>query len=260
MADENNKSQKRAVDDAGIRLAPAPIKNSGYHVMPSVVQDFIITPHIVVDEPEDDGQPKASTENDFQPKKQDISKRWKRRKRAKNMVVGLVMFVVTVAVVLPYILGTVGVWLDDFAFRYVPRDFSAINNIVRAFKLTASFGWKGAEVKAIWVNAVPDLILLLGIIFLASNLLKSLFAMIGSVKPINYTEGAVVYLFTVLAVFIAALVGAEKIGVSKIDFVQDFIHGYKTSELFSLVIFAVGYFVVSFICTRVDADKYGYMK
>lgn len=261
MADANNKNKNRGVDDAGIRLAPTPIHNSNYHVMPTVMQEFVITPRIEVEEPDRGEQTReTTTANDFQPRKEDISKKWKRRKRTKNMIIGAIMLIVTLLVVLPYVLGAVGVWLEDFPFRYVPKQFGAIHNIVEAFKFTASNGWKGAEVNSVWVATVPDLILLVGIICLAVNLIKSLIAVIATYKPIKFTVGATVYLFTVLAVFIASLVGAETIGIEKIDFMRDFINGYKTSELFSLIVFAVGYFAVSMVCTLVDADKYGYLR
>ncbi len=261
MADVKNNNKNRGLDDAGIRLAPTPIHNASYHVMPTVMQEFVIAPRIEIDETVEGEAPStASTANDFQPKKEDISKKWKRRKRAKNMVVGVIMFIITAAVVLPYVLGAVGVWLEDFPFRYVPKDFGAIHNIVETFKFTAEHGWVGAEVHGAWVMAVPDLILLLGLVFLALNMFKALFSMLGTVKPVKYTGNAVVYLFCVLAVFIASLVGASTVGIEKIDFIKDFIHGYGTSELFSLVVFATGYFLVSFICTSVGGDKYGYLR
>lgn len=59
--------------------------------------------------------------------------------------------------------------------------------------------------------------------------------------------------------FITSLVGAEAVGIEKIDFINDFIRGFKTSELFSLVVFAAGYFIVSLICTLIDSDRYGYL-
>lgn len=260
MADVNNKNRNRGVDDAGIRLAPTPIHNASYHVMPTVMQEFVITPRIEIEEQEGEAARNLSTANDFQPKKEDISKRWKRRKRAKNMIVGVIMLVVTAAVVLPYILGAVGVLLEDFPFRYVPIRFGALRNIVDAFKTTAGLGWKGEAVKAVWLSAIPDIILLLGILFLAFNLFKSVIALLGSVRPIGYATNATVYLFTVLAVFIASLVGASAIGIEKIDFIGDFIKGYKTSELFGLVVFAVGYLIVAVVCTVIDSDKYGYMR
>ena len=85
MADEKFKIKNRGVDDAGIRLAPTPIHNSSCHVMPTIKQEFVITPRIEVEEQEDNEfSREASTANDFQPKTEDISKKWKRRKRSKN--------------------------------------------------------------------------------------------------------------------------------------------------------------------------------
>lgn len=261
MPEVKNKNKNRGVDDAGIRLAPTPIHNSDYHVMPTVMQEFVIAPRIEVDSPDSgDFTRETTTANDFQPKKEDISKKWKRRRRSKNMIIGVIMLIITILVVLPYILGAVGVWLNDFPFRYVPRQFGAIRNIVEAFKFTADCGWKGEAVKQIWVMNVPSIILLLGIICLASNIIKSFLSILVAHKPVKYTADATIYLFTVLAVFIIALVGASSIGVEKINFVNDFIRNFKTSELFSLVIFAAGYFIVSLICTLVGEDKNGYLR
>lgn len=260
MADDKIKNKNRGVDDAGIRLAPTPIHNSSYHVMPTVKQEFVIVPRIEVEkEEEEENIRESTTANDFQPRTEDISKKWKRRKRTKNMLIGAIMLIVTAVMLLPYILGAAGVWLEDFPFRFVPRQFGAIHNIVEAFKFTASMGWKGSEVNAVWINCVPSLVLILGIFFLAINLFKSLFSIVATYKPVKYTSGAVIYFVTVLAVFVASLVGAEAVGVAKIDFMTDFIRGYQSSELFSLIVFSAGYFVVSLICTLIDSDRYGYL-
>lgn len=262
MSDESIKSKNRGVDDAGIRLAPTPIRNSSYHVMPAIKQEFVITPRLEVEEQEsaDDYERRTNTANDFQPKTEDMSKKWKRRKRGKNMIIGVIMLLFTAVMLLPYILGATETWLDKFPFRFVPRQFGALHNIIEGFKLTASWGWNGDAVSALWILEIPSIILMVGFVFLAINLVKSVFSVLGTYKPIKYTVGASVYLFAVLAVFIASLVGAETIGIQKISFMRDFIHGYKTSELFSLVVFAVGYFALSLICTLIDSDKYGYLR
>lgn len=262
MSDENIKSKNRGVDDAGIRLAPTPIRNSSYHVMPAVKQEFVITPKLEIEEQEsrEDYERRTNTANDFQPKTEDMSKKWKRRKRTKNMIIGVIMLLLTLVMLLPYILGAAGARLEDFPFRFVPVQFGALHNVIEAFKLTAKLGWHGDIVNAIWQLMIPSIILMVGFLFLAINLIKSVFSVLGTYKPIRYTLGATVYLLAVLAVFIASLVGAESIGLQKINFIDDFIRGYKTSELFSLVVFAAGYFAVSLICTLIDSDKYGYLR
>ena len=175
------------------------------------------------------------------------------------MIIGVIMLLITTVLILPYILSATGVWLEDFPFRYVPRRFAAIHNIVEAFKATAQLGWSGESVRVIWIAVIPDIVLLAGILFLAINLFKALFSILGTYKPVKYTANAGVYLLAVLAVFITSLVGAEAVGIEKIDFINDFIRGFKTSELFSLVVFAAGYFIVSLICTLIDSDRYGYL-
>ena len=262
MSEENVKSKNRGVDDAGIRLAPTPIHNSSYHVMPAIKQEFVITPRLEIEEQEsgEDYERRTNTSNDFQPKTEDMSKKWKRRKRSKNMIIGVIMLLLTAVMLLPYILGATGAWLENLPFKFVPRQFGALNNIIEAFKFTAELGWKGELVNQLWIWTIPSLILMVGFLFLAINFIKSVVSIFGVTKPIKYTLGASVYLLAVLAVFIASLVGAESIGIQKINFINDFIHGFRTSELFSLVVFAVGYFVVSLICSLINSDKYGYLR
>ncbi len=250
----------RHVDDAGIRLAPPPMHSAAYHVMPSVVQEYVIQPHIEIEQPESENVRMWTTENDFQPKTEDKSKKWKRRKRSKNAVIGSIMLFFTLVMVLPFILGAVGIWIEECPFKFVPKQFGAFYNIVETFKFTAAHGWAGEIVNYAWVQTVPSIVLLVGIICLATNLIKSVFAIFFAVKPVKYFADSVIYLLCVLSMFIASLVGAEVIGIAKIDFIKDFIHGYQTSEMFSLVLFAVGYFLVSLICTLVNSDKNGYIK
>lgn len=265
MASPKKQVNNRNVDEAGIRLAPTPIQNANYHVMPTVMQEFVIEPRIETNGNSgvQDGSSQAvdiNTSNDFQPRKQDISKKSTRRKRSKNIIIGSIMLALTVVVVLPFILGAAGVWLDKMPFVYVPRQYGALYRIVEAIKVSFRFGWKGGVVGQAWLSCVPSIVLLVGILALAVNLLKSAIALFGSVKPINYVAGATIYLLSVLVDFVIAIVGFSLIGVEKMDFMQDFIHGFRTNEFFSLLVFSVAYFVISFVCTWADSDKYGYLK
>ena len=128
MADERNKNKNRNVDDAGIRLAPTPIRNSDYHVLPSIRQEFVIEPTMHIDEPKDEMKTEYSTADDFQPKVKDKSKKWKRTKRGKNIVFGFIMLAVTIVVVLPYILSVAGT-RPSLPFKYVPEELNAIGGI-----------------------------------------------------------------------------------------------------------------------------------
>lgn len=262
MGYNKNKIRNKNLDEAGIRLAPTPIGSSQYHVLPSVRQEFVLEPHILAPTAPDTPFAEAaeiSTENDFQPKKRDISKRWKRSKRSKNIAVGIIMFIVTSLVILPYLLGIFSQRLDFVPFEYTPVQFNAIGNIVQAFRVSAALGWQGELVNAIWIYCVSDMILLVGIFALVINLIKSVAAIVGAVKPVRFNGGAILYLLSVLAIFVAALVGAPEIGVDKIDFVQDVIYGFRTSELFSLLVFAIGNVIVCAVCTVVNPDKSGYL-
>ncbi len=260
MADNKNKNKNRALDDAGVRLAPTPIHTSDYHVLPSVRQEFVIAPHI---EPQktaqEEARPEISTAKDFQPRKKDVSKKWKRSKRGRNIVLGLIMFLLTAFVVMPYILGAVSQH-PNLPFKYVPERFNVIYNIIEAFKATAQLGWTGESVYAIWFASIADLILTIGILCLAINLIKSIVGMFITTKPVRYVPCAAVYFLSVIAILIAALVGAEEIGIARVDFVNDVIMAYGTSELFSMLVLSAGYLIVSFVVNLFNADNSGYIR
>ncbi len=261
MADTNNKTKNKCVDDAGIRLAPSPIQNSGNQVMPKITQEFVIRPQLAGARGADvdDIETRASSVNDFQPKKEDANKRWKRHKRAKNMVVGAIELVVSLVVLLPYVLGAIGQAVD-FPIVISFDEFNAIGHIIDAFEMTSELGWKGDAVASIWVYTISDLILAVGILCITINVIKAVFALFSVTKPVKYNVCALINLACVCAVFISALVGASNIGVAKIDFIQDFIHGYNTSELFTLVVLGAGYVLVSAIIGWFNREKYGYLK
>lgn len=259
MADQkNNKPRIRGVDDAGIRLAPPPINNAGYHVMPTVMQEYVIEPHLSVDEPKEDKR-EVSTADDFQPRREEANKKWKRQKRAKNMIAGAIAIVVSVVVLLPYILGAIGTKVSA-PFRFSLESYNVVGKWISAFKQTAALGWKGDGIKEIWLSAVPSMILTIGILAVLINAIKSLFALFGAIKPVKYGWGAFVNLVCVLAIFVASLVGAPAIGIDKIDFMADFIHGFKASELFTLMAFGAGYTVICALLSLVNRDKFGYLK
>lgn len=259
MADERNKNKNRGVDDAGIRLAPTPIRNSDYHVLPSIRQEFVIEPTMQIDEPKDSQKLDYSTADDFQPKVKDKSKKWKRKKRGKNIVVGSIMLVVTILVVLPYILAVAGQTIN-MPFKYVPEELNAIGGVVNAIKTSVANGWRGAEVNSAWLYAVPSLVLCLGLFFVAINGIKSLFSIFGAVKPQRYMVCSAIYLVCVLAVLVLYLIGVNAIGVAQINFVTDVIKSYSTSELFALIVIALGNLLVSIVCTMVNRDKLGYIR
>lgn len=260
MADKINKNRNRSVDDAGIRLAPSPINNAAYHVMPTVMQEYVIEPTIVNKEtPDSDSRRIVSTVDDVQPKREEVNKKWKRGKRAKNMASGIIALVASVAVLLPYILGAVGTSLDT-PFKLVPDKFNVVSNLIYAFKTTAQLGWSGEEVGAIWVGMVPSLILTIGILCVIINVIKSLFAIFGAVKPVKFVSGAIINLLCVLAIFVASLAGASAIGIEQIDFINDFIHGYANSELFTLVVFGVAYVLLCIVSAIINRDKCGYLR
>lgn len=259
MADKG-KNTNKPVDEAGIRLAPTPIRSGDMNVLPPVRQDFIIAPqlHIENENIDSTGEEYDSTK-DFQPKKVDVSKKWKRAKRGNNIVIGAIMFVATVFVVLPYILGACNLTVN-MPFKYLPVRYNAIHNFIEAFKTTADMGWAGDGLKDIWFKCVPDMIVIIGILFLAINLIKCVYGLFAAVKPLSYLTCASVYMLCILIVFIASLVGVDVLGVGKIDFINDFIKDCANNEMFSLVVISLGYFVVAFVCHVANSDKRGYLR
>ncbi len=261
MADKFNRNRNRMVDDAGVRLAPSPIAKVDYHVMPTVMQEYVIEPTLVNKEetPDSDSKIITSTIDDAQPKREEITKKWKRGKRAKNIASGIIALIASVAVLMPYVLGVAGVNVN--APIVVTFDkYGAIAKLVYAFKQTAALGWSGDEVNAIWVSMVPSLILTIGILFVLINAIKSVFAIFGAVKPVRFVGCAMVNLLCVLAILVANLSGASVIGIEQIDFMQDFIHGYASSELFTLVVLGVAYALLCMIGAIINRDKCGYLK
>ncbi|MBQ3754700.1 MAG: hypothetical protein II867_00870 [Clostridia bacterium] len=258
MADEKIKNKNRLVDSNGIRLAPTPIRNSDYHVLPSVRQEFVLEPSLQIDEPRDEISHEVSTTNDFQPKVKDKNKKWKRQKRGKNIVFGAIMIVFTVIVVLPYILAAIGQEVS-LPIKYVPTELNAIGNVIDAFKVSAENGWASGAVKEIWLDAVPSLVLCFGLLFLVFNAIKSLCALLGAVRPVKYIANAIVYLVCVLTVLVIYLMGVNLFSVAQIDFMDDFLRAYSTSELFALVVLAIANVIVSMICTLINKDKLGYI-
>ena len=257
----NSKQKSKYLDDAGIRLAPTPVQNEAYVVMPSIKQEFVIAPELNIDEPERDDQARTlTTEDDFQPKKKDISFKWKRRRRAKNIVLGTIMLAASLVMLLPYVLGAAGVFSNGASFMFIPKQFGALHNIIEAIKISSQNGWKGAAVNECWLNCVPSFMLLIGIICIFINLIKSVIGLFGAIKPRRYFIGALIYLLMVIAVLITCLVGAPSIGVGKTDFIADVIKGYRTSEIFAITILALAYMLVSAVCSIISSEKYGYLK
>ena len=259
MSDEKTKNKNRNLDEDGVRLAPAPIKHSDYHVLPSIRQEFVLEPSLHIDEPKDAHTSDVSTEDDFQPKIKDRSKRWKRQKRGKNIIFGAIMLVFTLLVVLAYVLAAAGQNLS-LPIKYVPENLNVVGKLVYTFQMSADFEWTGPVVKAVWLEAVPSLVLLVGILFLLFNLIKSICALFGAVKPVRYLANSIIYLVCVLTVLVFNLIGVKAFGIEQIDFVNDFIKAYATSELFSLVVFAVINVIASAVCTLANKDKLGYIR
>ena len=262
MNEKDVMNDRRKVDDAGIRLAPKPLAGAADKRMPAVKQEFVITPRLEYETTAtaQESAAEATTASDYQPTERDAGRRWKRTVRTRNLVSSLIMLIACAAVLLPFALAAADVKTDVIPFKFIPERFDVITAWIDAFRTTAQLGWKGAEVNSLWVHMVPEMILTVGLLAILINLLKAVTGLFGAIKPRRYTACAVVYLLAVAAVFIASLVGAENVGIVQIDFMEDFIRGWNTSEFFTL--FAVGalHLVLAVICTFITPQRTGYTR
>lgn len=250
--------QYRTITNA--RSAPSPVGHVDYRLLPQVREDYVISPRLSIEEVEDEKDRSYSTRKDYQPKKGDVSKKAKRRMRGKNLVAGLIALAFSLIIIGQFVLGLIGKQGPSLPLNVVPDgNLNAIFNIVEAFKQTSALGWSGAEVNAIWLECVPSIILTFGILCILINAIKSVFAILFMKKPVKYVGGAFIYLICTLAILVAGLVGAPKIGIAKIDFLDDFIFAYKTSDLLFIIAVAVCNFIASIVCAIIARDKKGYL-
>ena len=258
MTDEKQNNIRRPEDE--IRRAPAPLNPAAPKTVQGFRQEFVIVPRLEM--PEAPGEKKApvSTSSDYQPKSRDLSKLRARRMRGRNFGVGLVMALASVLVLLPFVFAVCGVSVGFLPFRFVPQEYNVLQGWIDAFNETASLGWTGEQVGAIWANMVPEMLLTVGLVAVVINLVKAVTGLCFALRPRRYTTGAVIFLLSVCAVFIAALVGAEDIGVAQIDFMQDFIHGYAASEFFTFFVLAGINLVAALACSLVTPQRTGYTR
>lgn len=258
MSDIAKKEPK--VDEAGIRLAPAPMKGSDAGRVKPVVQEFVIVPRLEYKDDEPRHAALETTASDYQPADRDAGRRWKRLVRTRNFISSVIMIVACALVLLPFALAAADVAVDFLPFKFVPERFNVITGWIDAFRSTIDLGWTGEGVKDIWLGMVPDMLLTVGLIAVVINLVKAVTGLFGAIKPRRYTAGAVVFLLSVAAVFIAALVGAENIGIAQIDFMEDFIRGWQTSEFFTLFAVAAANVILAVVCTFITPLRTGYTR
>lgn len=258
MTDEKQNNIRRPEDE--IRRAPAPLDPAAPKTVQGFRQEFVIVPRLEM--PEAPGEKKApvSTSSDYQPKSRDISKRRKRGMRERNFGVGLAMLICSAAALIPFVFAACGVKADFFPFKFVPETYDVVGGWIDAFRVTAENGWKGEAVKEVWTAMVPEMLLTVGLIGIVVNLFKALTGMFGALRPRRYTLGAGLFLLSICAVFVAALVGAEEIGVARIDFMQDFIYGFATSEFFTLFAVALLNLIAAVVCSLVTPQRTGYTR
>ncbi len=246
--------QNAKVDKDGIRLAPTVANVSKPSKLPVVVQQvgFAVEKDTNLDREE-------STSKDYQPKAKDISKTDKTSMRLKNIIVGTLMLLCSVAVLLPYIFGSAN-YSVNLGFQFSLGNHNVFLTLFEAVKDSIDLANAGAGglIGEVWLSAVPSIILLIGLIAVAKNVLSALAAVIFSREPKSYAGGALFYLFVTLVLLAINLVGLESIGVAKIDFVSDIINNFRTSELFTICVFALGYALLSAIITKINPKNYGY--
>ncbi len=228
-----------------------------YRVLPVVEQRYPVYPSAVVDT-YFRGDNRPSTAKDYEPIKKDVKKKQIRAKRAKNVVIGLVMFLLSAFSILPYILGAVGVQLEHLPLNFVPDTYNAINTLVMLFKDTFNPEIEQGLVAIGWLASIPSLIIILGILFVVINMIKSILAIFVRVKPTSYTICAFVYCACVIIPIIISACGLPELGVEQVDIISEFSLNWQTTEFIPMLIFAVGYFIFSFIFSILGRDRQGY--
>lgn len=257
-----NSAEKRTdTDGNGIKLAPAPMRADKSNGISPFVQELRIVPRL--EYPSDSSgkdEERVSTSADYQPAARDASRRWKRKVRVRNALSSLIILLASAVVLVPYILAAAGVTANAVPFRLVLGEYDVIGGWIEAFRQTAAAGWQAAAVKSVWLGMIPEMILTIGLLAVLINIVKAVLGLVGAIRPKRYTAGAVVCLLSVVAVFIAALVGAADIGVEQIDFMTDFIDGWQTSEFFTLFVTAGFNVVAAVICSFVAPLRTGYTR
>ncbi len=252
-------NDKNKVDDMGIRKAPQPLYGNSAKQLPSVRQDFVLRPSLEID---NHGDPNAlaepSTVKDYQPKIKDVSKRWKRSKRAKNFFAGLIMLLATAVAVLPYLLAYFQVKVDFLPIAYVPETYNVISNIIWAIQGEQGTVWEAGFV-ANWKIVIPDFILAVGVLFLAFNLVKAIVSMF-TLKVRHFTFCSLAYLVTILGVLLIGLIGSDFLGLPKIDFMKDVIGNWQTNELVALFMSGMVGVLASLFVRVFNSEKNGYLR
>lgn len=242
------------VDENGLRLAPDPVVKSEAKILPKAIQPFEFQPKL---RPIGSSGTAESTVDDFQPKKRDVSKRATRTKRTKNIICGVFMLLFTAVVVLPYIFGVINLKITNpIVLSFTQYD--VFGNLISLIK-----GCIGAEKSVIISNVlhmIPFAILLIGLFALTCNVIKSLIGIFGAKRPMRYALSALVYLISTIIIFIMALIGVEAIGIEKIDFMQDFVFGFRSSEYVTMLGLAFVYFIIAGIIKLANPEKSGYLK
>ncbi len=252
--------KKNKVDEMGIRLAPSPMLREDAKKLPAVEQDFVLRPTLNIDEPDKNANDEEySTANDYMPKRRDLNKHWKRSKRTKNILCGFFMFVFSAVVIVPYILACIGQALDFVPFKIVPFENDVVSHYINAYNALSANGFVGDVCAPVWKSLLPDFMLTFGLLFIIVNLIKSLVGIFGAIKVKKYVACSVVYVMTILAVVVAALIGAENFGINQISFVDDLIYGWQSSEYVGLLIPAVANLIVAIVCSALNREKSGYM-
>ena len=255
MVDEKNK-----VDESGIRKAPVPLYSNSVKQLPVVRQDFVLCPSLEADGSREN-LVEPSTAKDFQPKIKDVSRGWKRTKRLKNFFAGLLMLLATVATLLPFILSICQEFgaNETLKFMFVPDDRNTVMNIYWAFDSEFGTIWEDGQ-KVNMLMVVPDFIIAVGILALLCNFVKSIISMCGAIKVKRFTLCALIYIATLLIVLMFHLIGFEKAGFAKWDFMEDVIHGWQSNEIVGLLITGMVGLICSLFAKLISYEKYGYLR
>lgn len=206
-------SSTENVDKYGIRLAPTPLNGAETKELEPVVQPYQIVAKLNGDKDKNGNNSKESTLDDFQPKAEDIRKKWKRTKRTRNFFAGLLMFIASAVTILPFLLGYFEVNVDlPFKYSFV-GDF----NIIKSLEVGIKSLIGGATVMNTVLYMIPSIVICIGFLAVIRNLIVSVVSMCGVIKPQKYFGSVAVFVISVVAIIVASLVGVGSLGISKID-------------------------------------------
>lgn len=173
----------------------------------------------------------------------------RKSKRLKNLIAGFVMLLLSVIVILPFIFSMDIVSGSMVNLYSVMPGLNFDGNInINAIQNLIVFFTNKAEMANIWKSTVPSFVIGFGLVGVALNILKAIIGIIAGVKGRKYIVSSAVTLGFFVLILVMQLIGIDQIGLSKIDFMQEVVFGWKYSQTFVLLVLGLMNFLAACIC------------